>query len=313
VSQVVSLPGATPSRSIDLGRVIAEFLAAGDFAGSTFDVYERTLEGLLDDLGADFGLEPVSRSRIEAHLRACYGATAPATYNRNLATIGSLFAWAVETGHLTASPAGGLRRRKERRSRPQELQANAIAHAELQALWRNPRYRLRGRTLWALAYATAARACELLQLAVEHLDLANPQAQIIGKGGSAERIFWDSEAARPLTRLVARRRRGPVFLADKAPSPARQPAAGDIDAATGRARLSYRRAAELFKAASGGRTLHKLRHSRLTHLAEAGEDVTLIKALSRHGSLRSLERYVNPSNAAVARLTDRHDPNRRRA
>jgi D-arabinose 1-dehydrogenase-like Zn-dependent alcohol dehydrogenase len=154
---------------------------------------------------------------------------------------------------------------------------------------------------------------ELLQLDVEHLDVANRQTQIIGKGGAAERIRWDSEAARLLIRLVAGRRRGPVFLADLAPSPARQPTAGDVDPDTGRARLSYRRAAELFKAASGGRTLHKLRHSRLTHLAEAGEDVTLIKALSRHGSLRSLERYVNPSNAAIARLTDCHDPNGRRA
>ena len=33
--------------------------------------------------------------------------------------------------------------------------------------------------------------------------------------------------------------------------------------------------------------------------------------MSRHRSLRSLDRYVNPSNEAIARLTDRHDPNRR--
>jgi integrase len=313
VSQVVPLPGVTPSRSIELGRAIGEFLAAGDFAGSTLDVYERTLKGLLDDLGADVGLERVNPSRLEAHLQARYGATAPATYNRNLATISSLFGWAVETGHLTGSPAAGLRRRKERRSRPQELQANAIAYSELQALWRDLHFRLRDRTFWALAYSTAARADELLGLDIGHLDVANRQAQIIGKGGSAERIFWDSEAARLLARHLASRSRGPVFLADKAPAPARQPAAGNLDPDTGRARLSYRRAAEIFKTATGGRTLHKLRHSRLTHLAEAGEDVTLIKAKSRHCSLRSLERYVNPSNDAVARLTDRHDPNRRRA
>jgi len=176
----------------------------------------------------------------------------------------------------------------------------------------DPRHSLRERAFWALAYATAARANELLMLDVEHLDLANRQAQIIGKGGHAERIFWDSEANRLLTRLVAGRRTGPVFLASKTPSPGRQPAAGDLDPALGRARLSYRRAEELFQAASGGRTLHKLRHSRLTHLAEAGEDVTLIKAKSRHRSLRSLERYVNPSNQTIAELTDRHDPNRRR-
>jgi len=311
LTHVVPFPGATQDHSLTLGDAIGRFLDSGDFAASTIKSYELTLEGLLDDLGADIPLDRVSRTRFEAHLRARYGRASPATYNRNLATIGSLFAWAVEAGALAASPAAGLRRRKQRRSRSQELQANAIAQAELQALWHDPRHRLRDRTLWALAYATAARAEEVLQLDVEHLDLANRQAQIIGKGGSAERIFWDSEAARLLTRLVAGRRRGPVFLADLAHSPARQPAAGDVDPDTGRARLSYRRAAELFKAASGGRTLHKLRHSRLTHLAEAGENLALIQALSRHSSLRSLERYVNPSNEAGAQLTGRHDPNRR--
>jgi len=53
--------------------------------------YERTLEGLLEDLGADVALERISRARLETHLRDRYGTAAPTTYNRNLATIGSLF------------------------------------------------------------------------------------------------------------------------------------------------------------------------------------------------------------------------------
>ena len=77
------------------------------------------------------------------------------------------------------------------------------------------------------------------------------------------------------------------------------------------ARLSYRRAEEIRKAASGKSTLHQLRHSRRTHLAEAGEDVTMIKAKSRHRSLRARERYVNPGPTAIRELTNRHDPNRR--
>ncbi len=45
---------------------------------------------------------------------------------------------------------------------------------------------------------------------------------------------------------------------------------GDVDPASGRARLSYRQAEDLFKAATGGATLHQLRHSALTHDAEDG-------------------------------------------
>ena len=98
--------------------------------------------------------------------------------------------------------------------------------------------------------------------------------------------------------LTARRPRQPMATADTCPD-------------TGRVRLSYRRAAEAFAAASG-LTLHQLRHSALTHLAEQGVDATLLRAKSRHASLRSLEPYVAPSSDAVKQLTDAHDPAARR-
>lgn len=312
MSQVIHLQAGTRDRVLALGTAIDEFLADGDFLDSTIEVYERTLEALREDLGADVDVRDITRVQLEGHLRARYWALAPATYNRNLATIGSLFSWLVDRHDLPVSPAAKIKRRKERVTRSQELQAQAIPIDDLRALWSDPDHRLRDRTFWVLKYSTGARADELLGLDVPDVDLANREAQIIGKGGDAQRIFWDSEAGRLLARLIAARAQGPVFLADKRPSPARAPAAADIDPDSGRARLSYRRAAEIFKAASGGRTLHKIRHARLTHLAEDGEDVTLIKAKSRHRSLRSLERYVNPSDRSVAELTARHDPNRRR-
>jgi hypothetical protein len=72
------------------------------------------------------------------------------------------------------------------------------------------------------------------------------------------------------------------------------------------------RAEELFSAASGGWTLHQLRHSALTHLAEEDVSLPLLMAKSRHTSLRSLQRYARPGPEAVAKLTADHDPERRR-
>jgi integrase/recombinase XerD len=46
----------------------------------------------------------------------------------------------------------------------------------------------------------------------------------------------------------------------------------------------------LFCEASGGRTLHQLRHSALTHLAEQNVSLPLLMTKSRHESLRSLQR-----------------------
>ena len=60
----------------------------------------------------------------------------------------------------------------------------------------------------------------------------------------------------------------------------------DIDQASGRARLSCRQAEDLFKEASGGATLHQLRHSALTHDAEAGASTAML--MSRAGTPRWL-------------------------
>ncbi len=109
---------------------------------------------------------------------------------------------------------------------------------------------------------------------------------VIGKGGNAEPIGWETATARLLPHYLAGRNEGPLFLFSLAPAPSRQPAAADAEPRTGRARLSYRRAAEVFRTASGGWTLHQLRHSRLTHLAEAGVAGPLLMAKSRHGSVR---------------------------
>jgi integrase len=119
-------------------------------------------------------------------------------------------------------------------------------------------------------------------------------------------------SARLLPRLIAGRPSGPLFLADRRPAPGRMPAAADLCPHSGRARLSYRRAEELFSAASGGWTLHQLRHSAITHLAEADVGLALLMAKSRHTSLRSLQRYARPGTEAVAKLTAEHDPERRR-
>lgn len=160
-----------------------------------------------------------------------------------------------------------------------------------------------------MLYDTAARANEVLALDVADVDLGERSAVIVAKGGDVDRLYWATGTARLLPHLLDGRAAGPLFLASR--RPVRPMPVADVDPSSGRARLSYRRAEELWKDASGGHTLHQLRHSALTHLAEDGVDAALLKAKSRHRSLRSLERYVAPSTRAVKELTDRHDPDRR--
>lgn len=77
--------------------------------------------------------------------------------------------------------------------------------------------------MWWLLYETAARASEILAFDVGDLDLPRRRAVVIGKGGRAELVGWETKTARLLPRLLHGRKSGPVFLADIAPAPARQP------------------------------------------------------------------------------------------
>ncbi len=149
---------------------------------------------------------------------------------------------------------------------------------------------------------------------------------MISKGGTTDWVHWQTGTALVLPRLLAGRREGPVFLTAR--RPARAVASGDLCPVTQRARLSYRRAEESFELATRplanpgadeaelgelhGWTLHQLRHSLLTHEAEAGTSTPMLLARSRHASVRSLERYARPGPEAVARHVAASDPAARR-
>jgi integrase len=141
-------------------------------------------------------------------------------------------------------------------------------------------------------YDTAVRVNEILAVDVRDVDFPNRRrpggVQGWDERVGALRLRIGAPAApghpgpqgRPSVRLLA------------APSPARAPAAADLDLASGYARLSYRQAKDLFARNSGGRTLHQLRHSALTHLAEVGESAVTLMAKSRHRALQTLQRYA---------------------
>jgi integrase len=182
----------------------------------------------------------------------------------------------------------------------------ALTRAHVAAIWRLD-VPLRDKALWRMLYETAARAEEILGLDVPDLDLPSKRGRVVSKGGTTDWVHWQTGTAMLLPRLLAGRREGPVFLTTR--KPARAVASGDLCPVTGRARLSYRRAAESFELATRplanpgasheeleelhGWTLHQLRHSLLTHEAEDGTSTPML--LARSGTPPS-----GPSSATPA-------------
>ena len=124
---------------------------------------------------------------------ARHAAVAPATWNRELATLRAAVGWWRRRGWLAVDPTGDLGRRREQIDR-----TRALTRGQLERLFAHRDLPLRERTLWRLLYETAARANELLALDVEDLDLANRRARVHSKGGAVEWVFWQTGSAQLL-------------------------------------------------------------------------------------------------------------------
>ncbi len=283
-----------------IGASVAGYLDAGDFTASSRTTYARVLQGLSRELGPGRPVAELDAEQLAAWFQRTRTAHAPATWNRDRVIVRAFVRHLQQRGTALELPALG-----HRRIRPDTTRA--LSRAEVARILDAPAP-LRDKTLWRLLYESAARAGEVLALDVQDLDLTNRRARVVGKGGQVEWITWSTGTATLLPRLLRGRRSGPVFTTRR---PSRVMPATLDRAPDGTSRLSYRRAEELFKARTGA-TLHQLRHSALTHMAEDGASAPMLMSKSRHQSIASLGRYARPGVEALQRWEAAHDPARHR-
>jgi integrase len=156
------------------------------------------------------------------------------TVNREVSALRSAVAWWQQRQWIAGDPTAGLRGASGR-----PVAAPPLTQAQRDALSRAPAG-LREKALWQLLADTGAPAETVLALDASAVDLSADRARIAG-GGLLE---WSPPGSDLLSWLLAGRRHGPVFLTDRRASPGTSPA--DVCPLSGRGRMSYRRAAEIF-------------------------------------------------------------------
>jgi integrase len=204
---------------------------------------------LLDDLGTG--------DRLAAALRERAAITDARTMNRELSALRSAVGWWRGQGWVSADPTTGLRHRQ-----PAALTL-PLGVAEVGELFGLP-VSLREQGFWRVLYDSGAPAAEVLALNPHQLDLSQHRVRARPDDGPvAGGITWQAATSQILRWLLSGRTWGPVFLTDRR-APARA-AQADVCPLTGQARMSYRRAAEIFTAltrpldpAGRGWTLHQL-------------------------------------------------------
>jgi integrase len=184
------------------------------------------------------------------------------TVNRELSALRGAVGWWQDLGWIRADPTAGLRHR------PPDGLAAPLGAGQIGALFELPAS-LREQAFWRLLYDSGAPAATVLALDADHLDLDRHQVRRLPHstaGGQPTDIAWRDPAGQFLRWLLAGRTSGPVFITGRRTGiRSSRPAAGNAYLLTGQARLSYRRAAEIFTAATRqldpagrGWTLHQL-------------------------------------------------------
>ena len=312
-AKVTALHGA----AINLGDAADEFLSTHRVANdNTRRAYASAIDRTIAAAGGrERLLADVADTEIGDALTILWGGCAPATWNRNRAAVSSWLTWCATKKRWAAPsvPADAERRRES------VDHTKAVAKTKLERLLSRRDLPLRDKTLYRMLYETAARASEVLSLNAEDLDLENRRAPLRSKGGDTEWVYWEAGTARLLPRLLRLpdghpdgpvRTRGPLFLADRRPVPARRPGPEHICPHTGRPRLGYDRVRVLMERHLG-LDPHQLRHSAATHLGEQKVPLQLIMAKTRHKNPRTAMRYTRPGGEAVAEITGILAPPRR--
>jgi len=179
------------------------------------------------------------------------------TVNRELSALRSAISWWQRREWIASDPTAGL---EQFAARP--VAARPLTDDQLAALFGAPAG-LREQAFWHLLVDAQQTADAALGLDAGAIDLTGRRARL-QNGQLAE---WGARTGELLGWLLAGRRTGPVFLTDRR-APAGT-ASGDLCPLSGRSRMSYRRAAEIFTEHTRaldpddrGWMLHQLRRRR---------------------------------------------------
>jgi hypothetical protein len=200
--------------------------------------------------------DPGTGDRLAAALGERAAITDARTVNRELSALRSAVRWWRGQGWIRSDLTTGLRHRQP------SVAAPPLAAAQVSDLF-GLSVSLREQALWRVLYDSGAPAAVVLALDAHQVDLSRDRARTLPGAGSPASIEWQGATSQVLRWLLSGRTWGPAFLTDrKAPA---QTGSADVCPLTGQARMSYRRAAEIFTGltrpldpAGRGWTLHQL-------------------------------------------------------
>ena len=242
---------------------------------------KRILGGFVKYFG-NARLSEITPLKLEAYRADHRSKLKPATLNRHIAAIKTMFSKAIEWGKATGNPALKVKLYSENNARARFLEKGEIA-ALLAASpeWLRP--------IITVAICSGMRKAEILGLTWDDVDLQNMVLRIRdSKNGSARFVPMSLPVLQTL-RSIQKVAGSPYVFA----SP------GSRTLLYGRVRYAFDRAVK--EVGLSDVVFHTLRHSAASHLVMGGVDISTVGAILGHKCSRMTERYSHLAPAHKSR------------
>ena len=202
----------------------------------------------------------------------------PATINRELTVLSSIFSRAVDWGLLIDHPMKGG---KVKKLKEESLKERILSVDEDKTLLESSEPWIRDVLIVALD--TGMRLGEILSLTWDQINLPRRTISVKHtKTGLERRVLMTERVYRSLTSRKEQTSQTPLVFPGVKGNP------------RSRAETSFRRTCA--KAQIYGLRFHDLRHTCATRLVTGGIDLATVKKILGHSTIRTTERYLHPSS-----------------
>ena len=207
--------------------------------------------------------------------------------DRKLASIRSLFSFALNHELIKKNPAMSLLSLKTEKSLPVFFQEQEIVKA-IESINTDNSNGVRDRTIIELFYGTGIRLSELANLNIHHLELTSGNIRVLGKGSKERIIPTGKHLIQILNQYLSMRKKNPSASNCQALFLNKQ---GQRLSERGIQRIVKK----WFSSVTEGKKLspHTLRHTFATHLLDNGADLKAVKDLLGHSSLSTTQIYTH--------------------
>jgi integrase len=209
----------------------------------------------------------------------------PATVNRELALLKTIFSKAVEWGRIPANPLVRVKKFRE-----ENVKERILTPEETGRLLEVAKANLR--PILTIALNTGMRRNEILSLKWQNVNFASRYIQIESqkaKSGRTRKVPMNDLVAATLCALP--KDHALVFY-----NPETKDCIKDI-------KTSFRNACK--KAGIKGLRLHDLRHTAATRMIEGGVDIATVSKILGHASIQMTMRYCHPTPENMQRAVDK--------